>query len=165
MLILYAILFACIAGGAAFIYHGIGASAVAKHEHAVQVETDKIMAVAKAKTEATANALVDMQAAFEAGQAQHEVVTKTVYVKGQDYVRTLPPNKDCIIPDAGMEMLNKARAAEAVRIFGWTDDGAVKIEASPPKPTPVLPKPAFAPPVPSPVPPSAGARPKPVPLQ
>ncbi len=122
---------ACVAGGGFLVWHGIGASAVAKHEEAVKVQQDKIMAVAKAKTDATAEKLVDMQAAYEAGQADVGVKTKIVYLKAKDYVAAEPVFRlaDCVVPQEGMDSLNKARGQQAARIIGL-DGAAVSLTES-----------------------------------
>ena len=141
---LYFILAAFVAG---LMFGGVGVGEwkdgqAAKREKALLAAQAKVDAAAAEKTQATANALVDMQAAFDAGQAQREIVTKTVYVKGQDYIKTVPAaqNKDCVIPQEGMEMLNRARAQAAATILGFGDDFPVTIKP------PAAPAPPAAPP-------------------
>lgn len=152
-------------GGAAFVWHGIGSAAVAKHEQAVKVEQDKIMAVAKAKIEERANALIDMQAAYEQGQSEREVVEKKIYLKGQDYAAATPvfQNKDCVVPGAGMAILNGARGdlqnTTVAEIFGFDKPLDEPVRIKPP------PKPAFAPAAAPATPPATGSRPKPVPVK
>ncbi len=123
---------ACVAGGGFLVWHGIGASAVAKHEEAVKVQQDKIMAVAKAKTDATAEKLVDMQAAYEAGQADVGVKTKIVYLKAKDYVAAEPVFKlaDCVVPQTGMDELNRVRGQQAARIIGMDAGASVSLTES-----------------------------------
>lgn len=159
-------LFLSVGGG--LMWHSIGTSAVAKHEQQVQAEQDKVDAVAKVKTEEAAKALIDMQAAFEAGQSEAQVIEKKVYIKGQDFVRetTVFRNKDCVVPAAGMAILNGARGelqdstvadilgipaqpqpATSVRIIEVPrpvvpPEQATKPQTTtrPPKPVPVVPK-------------------------
>lgn len=164
MLIVYAILAACFLGGAAFVWHGIGASAVAKHEQAVKVEQDKQDAVAKVKQEAAADAVVDMQAAYEKGQSEREIVEKKIYVKGQAYAVAAPvfQNTQCVVPPDGMAILNGARGdlqnTTVAEIFGFTPPAPAPVTISAPPKIVVVP-------VPTPQPAPAGARPKPAPIK
>lgn len=168
MLILYAILAACFLGGAALVWHGIGASAVAKHEQAVKVEQDKQDAVAKVKQEAAADALVDMQAAYEKGQSEREIVERKIYVRGQAYAVETPvfQNKECVVPAQGLAILNGARGdlqnTTVADIFGFTEAAPVAI-----KPPAVAPPKIVVVPVPTPAvaPQPAGSHPKPVPIK
>ena len=118
-------LVALMAGGG-LLWHSIGESAVAKHELQQKAEQDKLDAIAETKKEEAAKGLIDMQAAYEAGKAEREIVEKKIYIKGQDIVRTLPAaakSPDCTIPPAGMAVLNGARGdlqnTTAAEIFGF----------------------------------------------
>jgi hypothetical protein len=86
---------------------------IAKHQQA-QAEADaKIRAQAAAATQEAENKIVDMTAAFEAGEANAKTITKTVYVKGQSYVASQPvfSNPLCVVPPDGMLVLNRQRAS------------------------------------------------------
>lgn len=165
MLILYAILAACFLGGAAFVWHGIGASAVTKHEQEVKVEQDKQDAVAKVKQEAAADTLIDMQAAYEKGQSEREIVEKKIYVRGQAYAVETPvfQNKECVVPAQGLAILNGARGdlqnSTVADIFGFNEPAPVTIK--PPPKIVVVPVPA---PVAAPQPQTGSRPPKPVPI-
>lgn len=147
-----------LAVGGGLLYHSIGAKAVAEHELQVQHEQDKLDAVAKAKTEAAGKALAANQVAYEKGKAERQIVERKIYLKGEEVVKYLPAaarSVDCVIPPAGMAVLNSARAA-AMGVLGITEqdvsiretdprvppEQATKPQPSgrPSKPTPVGPK-------------------------
>ena len=114
------------------------------------------------KAEAVAATHIDdMIAAYDAGEANAKTITKTIYVKGQNYVATTPvfSNPVCVVPDDGMQFLNGARAGvraaadpgvlapalpAAGAAAGRTDGNAVPANAAghgpvgsvPPKPRP-----------------------------
>jgi hypothetical protein len=98
----------------------------ARHEQEQRAAQDKIDALAaKAKQDAE-NKLVDMDAAFQAGEAQQKVITKTVYVKGQSYVAAAPQvfaNPQCVLPDSSLQLINSEaaslRTAAAANVFGF----------------------------------------------
>jgi hypothetical protein len=70
------------------------------------------------------NKLIDMAAAFDAGQQQAKVIERKIYVKGQDYVRTVPAysNPVCRVDAAGVQQLNdqiaRMHAAAAAAVLG-----------------------------------------------
>jgi hypothetical protein len=65
----------------------------------------------KLKLEAT-NHITDMEAAYEAGEAEAKVITKTIYARGVTDVATYPvySNPVCVLPDNSLRLLNAARA-------------------------------------------------------
>ncbi len=112
MLILYAIIFACVTGGAALWYHSIGASAVAKHEQEVKVAQDKQDAIDKAKSDVAEHAAGEIRAAWEAGHAKARIVYRDNETKGANYAASgaITSNPECVIPRAGVSILASARA-------------------------------------------------------
>jgi len=70
------------------------------------------------------NKLIDMTAAFEAGQQQARVVYKTIYAKAKDYVQNTPAysNPVCRVDAAGVQLVNdqiaRMHAAAAARVLG-----------------------------------------------
>jgi hypothetical protein len=105
---------------------------------AQQKAQEKIDQLGKQVQQEAANKLIDMQAAFDAGEANAKIVTKTVYIKGQDIVRESPAlsSPQCVLPDAGLQLYNsetarvRLAAAEALGITlptpGGPDNGAVR---------------------------------------
>lgn len=84
---------------------------IARKEVAQKQAQDELQQrVDKAEAEA-ATKLIDMQAAYDAGEANAKVVTKVVYERGKDYVAQTPAfaNPDCVVPDNGLSILNSAR--------------------------------------------------------
>ena len=160
MFAVYGIVILCLLGSVAFIYHGIQADAIAKHEQEVKVQQDKKDAIDKAvvaaKNEETGKALVDMDAAYKRGVADGSAHQKAVYKTAEQYVANTPSvqNKQCVIPPAGMAILNNALAQTAADIFGFNDTEAPSVVISPP---------VTAAPAPAPAP--TGRPPKPVPVK
>ena len=86
---------------------------IARHEQAQAVAQKEIDdAAAKARVEAE-NKIVDMEAAYIAGESNAKTVVQKVYVKGQSYVSTQPvfQNPACVVPADGMLVLNRQRAS------------------------------------------------------
>jgi hypothetical protein len=153
-MIVYVLLAAFVVGGLA------GGGAVKWWED--QAENRRLVAQQKAQEkidqltekvkQETENKLIDMKAAFDAGEANAKIVTKTVYIKGQDIVRDSPAlsSPQCVLPDAGLQLHNsetarvRLAAAEALGITlpvaGGSGDGTVRgsvhIQAGTPKPVP-----------------------------
>ncbi len=111
---------------------------IARHEQAQVAAQAKIDAQAAKIQAETENKLIDMGAAFDAGEANAKTITKTVYLKGQEIVRDAPAfsNPQCVLPDTGLQLHNseaarvRAAAAEALGITlptaGRPEDGAVR---------------------------------------
>jgi len=86
---------------------------IARHEQAQAVAQKEIDdAAAKARVEAE-NKIVDMEAAYIAGESNAKTVVQKVYVKGQSYVASQPvfQNPVCVVPADGMLVLNRQRAS------------------------------------------------------
>jgi len=83
----------------------------AKHEQAQRQAQDKIDAQA-AQIEAAAEVkVIDMEAAFLAGESNAKTITRTIYVKGQQNVATFEVfrNPACVLPPVVLSELNRAR--------------------------------------------------------
>lgn len=157
--------------GGWFIWHGIGASAVAKHQLEEQQAAEKLAIVAKTKDEEAEKWLANAAAQHEVDEANQKVVEKIIYKKGEDVVRYLPAaarSIDCTIPPSGMALLNGARGdlqnTTAADILGLTQpaNDAVMIRDTDPR---VPPEQATKPQPVTPVvpPPSRPSKPIPVP--
>ncbi len=94
-------------------FHYGETSAVTAYKVKVEEAQKKIDAQAAKIEQDAANHITDMQASFDAGEAQAKIVTKTVYVKGQTYVQNTPVfrNPDCVIPADGLRLINDQRAS------------------------------------------------------
>lgn len=59
-----------------------------------------------------ANHIVDMEAAYESGEENAKVVTRTIYTRGESDVAKYPvfSNPVCVLPDDSLRLLNNARA-------------------------------------------------------
>ena len=113
---------------------GAGGYGVYQYEEGVQARQavkqreaqDKIDALTRKAEQDAANKLIDMDAAFAAGEAQQKIITKTVYVKGQSYVAAAPQvfaNPQCVLPDGSLQLVNSEtallRATAAANVFGF----------------------------------------------
>ena len=122
----------------------------AQKQEKAQAHIDEL--TRKAEQEA-ANKLIDMDAAFAAGEAQQKIITKTVYVKGQSYVAAAPQvfaNPQCVLPDGSLQLVNSEtallRATAAANVFGFslpdtggsTGRGNGNVVLSPPAKPPVV---------------------------
>ena len=85
---------------------------IAKHEQAQVAAQAKIDNAARAATQEAENKIVDMEAAYLAGEANAKTITRTIYVKGQQNVAAYPVfrNADCVLPPVLLSDLNRARA-------------------------------------------------------
>jgi hypothetical protein len=111
---IYALIIAFLAG---LTMGGAGAwqwkeGQIARHEQAqaaAQMEIDE--AARQARVEA-ANKIIDMEAAYIAGESNAKTIVQKVYVKGQSYVSSQPvfQNPACVVPADGMLAVNRARA-------------------------------------------------------
>jgi hypothetical protein len=102
-------------------------AAEARRELALAEAQANVDALAdKLKTEA-ATKITDMQASYEAGEANAKTITKTVYVKGQAYVASTPvfSNPACVVPADGLQFLNSARAGVQLAAVAGSADAAV----------------------------------------
>ena len=86
---------------------------IAKHEQAMARVGAEIQAAADAAEQVAANKIIDMEAAYIAGEANAKIVVQKVYVKGQSYVSSQPvfQNPACVVPADGMLAINRARAS------------------------------------------------------
>jgi hypothetical protein len=109
MLIVIALIFmAGITFGAGGM-HEYQKGVIAREEAArVAAEAQLAKEVAKGLQEAE-NKMVDMQAAFAAGESKAKIVERTVYVQGQNYVKSTPnfSSPACAIDAAGLSILNR----------------------------------------------------------
>jgi hypothetical protein len=83
---------------------------IAKQAQAVaQKKIDDAATAARREAE---NKIVDMEAAYIAGESNAKTVVQRVYVKGQNYVSSQPvfQNPVCVVPADGMLAVNSARA-------------------------------------------------------
>lgn len=76
-----------------------------------QAELDLMQAVAEKQREAD-NHITDMQAAYEVGEAEAKVITRTITVRGASDVVKYPvfSNPECVLPAPSLLVLNGARA-------------------------------------------------------
>ena len=104
-----------------------------ERKEAKRVEAEQKLAEEMAKgIKEAENKLIDMTAAFEAGQQQARVVYKTIYAKAKDYVQNTPAysNPVCTVDATGVYELNLAisrmHATAAARVLGIAvpDSGA-----------------------------------------
>jgi hypothetical protein len=165
------------------VFNAGGDYKVAAHEKA-QAEADALIEQqAEELTAKEAEKIIDMQAAFHAGEANAKVVTKTVYVKGQSYVASTPvfQNRDCVIPADGVQLLNSqitdlqttaAASVLGLAVYGSQPTvGRTDGDAVPPRPTDSAAVPGVRPEVPKPDLPAGAAgpsvrdRPKPNPVK
>lgn len=125
-MILYVILAAFIAGVGAggygvHEYYDAKAGRLAAKQAAAQEHIDQL--AAKVNAEAAAK-MAAMKSAFEQGEAQAKVITRNVYIKGQDYVRESPQvyaNPNCVLPASSLQLANSEIArvrAEAAAALG-----------------------------------------------
>ena len=99
---------------------------LAKKERDQAKAQQKIDEQAQQLQQQEAKRLADIQEAFDKGAAQSKTVTRTIYVKGQDYVAQTPAvrNPQCVIPVDGVRILDSAiadvrSATAAAAIFGF----------------------------------------------
>jgi len=112
---IYALIIAFIAG---LTMGGAGMKAwkdgqIARHEQAMARVSAEIQAAADAAEQVAANKIIDMEAAYIAGESNAKTVVQKVYVKGQSYVASQPvfQNPACVVPADGMLVLNRQRAS------------------------------------------------------
>ena len=112
---IYALIIAFIAG---LTMGGAGMKAwkdgqIAKHEQAQAVAQMKIDEAARQARIEAENKIIDMEAAYIAGESNAKTVVQKVYVKGQSYVASQPvfQNPACVVPADGMLVLNRQRAS------------------------------------------------------
>ena len=113
---------------------GAGGYGVYQYEEGVQARQaqkqqkaqERIDELTRKAEQDAANKLIDMDAAFAAGEAQQKIITKTVYVKGQSYVAAAPQvfaNPQCVLPDGSLQLVNSEtallRATAAANVFGF----------------------------------------------
>ena len=90
-------------------YEGkIAADRIAQEEAQAKLQAQ----IDRAKADA-ANKLIDMAAAYDAGESKAKVIYRTIEAKGQQYVATVPvfSNPQCVVPPDIVSELNGARAA------------------------------------------------------
>ena len=99
---------------------------IAREAQKQQKAQDHIDELTRKAEQEAANKLIDMDAAFTAGEAQQKIITKTVYVKGQSYVAAAPQvfaNPQCVLPDGSLQLVNSEtallRATAAANVFGF----------------------------------------------
>jgi hypothetical protein len=100
-------------GGSIFLaYKKGGDAAVADYQIKQEAAQATIDAQAKKLTDATANAIIDMGAAYDAGEANAKAIEKKIYGKGQSYAAATPVFRiaECVVPPNGMLAANGARA-------------------------------------------------------
>lgn len=128
----YLLLIIAVAFGAGGFYGGYEweAGKVARAEKAQAEAQAKVDAQARAIEQEAQNKIIDMTAAFDAGEAKAKVVTRTVYAKGQQYVATnaVFSNPVCVVPADGMSIVNGARAG--VRTASAAAGGAAAMPAA-----------------------------------
>ena len=103
-------------------------AAVARAEKA-QAKAEAVVAAAAEEAEQeAANKIIDMQAAFNAGEAQTKVVTKIVYQKAQQYAATnaVLTNPQCFIPADGLQFINGQGPGVALGPAAAGSDGSVR---------------------------------------
>jgi hypothetical protein len=94
------------------VWYKASDQAVTSYKAKLEEQQKKIDEQAAKIKEESANHIVDMQAAFEAGQAKAKVITRTVLAKGADDVSKYPvfSNPDCVLPNSSLQLVNGARA-------------------------------------------------------
>jgi hypothetical protein len=109
---LYLIIAIFVAVGMGLVYNAGREQGVNSYKVQEAAAQAKIEQQAKQLHQEAENKIIDMQAAFTAGEANAQVVTKTVYVKGQAYVASnaVFSNPACVVPADGVLILNSARA-------------------------------------------------------
>ena len=85
---------------------------IAKHEQAQAVAQMKIDEAARQARIEAENKIIDMEAAYIAGESNAKTVVQKVYLKGQSYVASQPvfQNPACVVPADGVLAINRARA-------------------------------------------------------
>ena len=85
---------------------------IARAQQAQVEAQNAVDAAAREAEQEAANKIIDMNAAFEAGESNAKVITRTVYAKGQSYVASnaVFNLRECVVPPDGMQQLNSARA-------------------------------------------------------
>jgi len=103
---------------------------LARHEQAQAAAQAKIDDAARAATQEAENKIIDMEAAYLAGEANAKTITRTIYVKGQQNVAAYPVfrNADCVLPPVLLSDLNRARAG--VRAPADTGEPAASVPAA-----------------------------------
>jgi len=86
---------------------------IARHEQAQIVAQAKIDDAAKAAIQEASNKIIDMEAAYIAGESNAKTITRTIYVKGQQNVASYPVfrNADCVLPAVLVSDINRARTS------------------------------------------------------
>jgi len=104
------------------------ANAAVASLQAAQAKADAQLAAKDAlAVKAAEQDITNMQASFDAGKAQAQVVTRKVYVRGQADVANYPvfSNPVCVLPDASLQLLNSARANLRTPADTVVPDGAM----------------------------------------
>lgn len=97
--------------GAVWSY--VSDAAVAGYQKREAVAQAKIDAQAKELEQQAANTVIDMTAAFDAGQAKAKVIERVVIERGATDVRSYPvfQNPACVLPSESFALVNAARAS------------------------------------------------------
>jgi hypothetical protein len=129
-----------------FVWMKGGESAVAGYKEKIEAADAQIAAQAKAATDAAANTIIDMTAAFDAGEANAKTVEKKVFVRVASDLTKYPvfQNPACVLPPQSFALLTAAMRGVRGGIVLPAEDVIV------PAPVPVAPAPP-------------GAHPKPIP--
>ena len=101
---------------------------IAREKVAQEEAQAKLQAqIDRAKADA-ANKLIDMAAAYDAGESKAKVIYRTIEAKGLTYVAQTPAfaNPACVIGDDGLLLLNSSRANLRTASDSSGVDGAVR---------------------------------------
>jgi hypothetical protein len=100
---------AWVGGWSVNTYH---TATLARQEKQIAAAEEKIRQQDADAELAAANAINDMQAAFEAGESKAKVIYRTIEKQGAAYVASNPvfSNPQCVIPADGVQLLAGARA-------------------------------------------------------
>ena len=127
------VVLASFAGYTAYERNQAASGAVAQLQ-AAQAKADAELAAKDALAVKAAQDDIDaQQAAFDAGKAQAQVVTRKIYVRGQADVTNYPvfSNPVCVLPDASLQLLNSARANLRTPADTIVPDGAMPNAVAP----------------------------------
>lgn len=98
----------------------------AKHERDQAKAEAKVLELTQQAEKNAADKVAAMDAAYAAGESHAKTIEKTIYIKGQDYVRDSPQvfaNPQCVLPATSLQLVNSetadVRATAAANIFGF----------------------------------------------